>query len=129
MERERTYGSLLVVADDPELRRKLSVQLIGAEYRVHGASNGYEALDQMATRPVDLVVTDYQMSMMDGMELLSIIRLRWPGIPVVVISREPGDLVQQQAVEQGAMAWIRKGCDSNTLLDVVAMALPQSIHF
>ena len=83
----------------------------------------------MAKRPVDLVVTDYQMLMMDKSSIPSIIRLRWPGIPVVVISREPGDLVQEQAVEQGAMVWIRKGCDSNTLLDVVAMAIPYSIHF
>jgi CheY-like chemotaxis protein len=83
----------------------------------------------MAKRPVDLVVTDYQMLMMDKSSIPSIIRLRWPGIPVVVLSGKQGDVAHTQAVELGAIAWIRKRCDSDTLFDVVAMAIPYSIHF
>ena len=126
MEHEWPNESVLVVAADPELRYALSMPLISAGYTVYGAANGYEALEQMEKHLVDLVLTDYQMPMMDGLEFLSISRLRWPGTPVVVMSGEQGDL--KQAHEQGASAWIRKGCESTTLLDVVTMAIRHPAH-
>ena len=125
---ERTNKRVLVVAHDRELRDMLSIQLISAGYTVYGAENGLEALEQMEKHPVDLVLTDYQMPWMDGIEFLSLSRLRWPGTPVVILSGKQGDLAHEQAVEEGAFAWVRKGCESMTLLEVVAMVIPHSAH-
>jgi two-component system chemotaxis response regulator CheY len=129
VEAERRINRVLVVAADREIQRMLSSQLIRAGYLVYGATNGYDALKQMERHPVDLVLTDYQMPVIGGLPFLSISRLRWPGTPVVVLCEEGSDMAQVQAVEEGAVAWIRKGCDSSTLLDVVALAIPQSAHF
>jgi two-component system, response regulator FlrC len=126
MEQEQTDKRVLVVAADHELQHALSIPFSSAGYRVYGASNGYAALKQMEKQPVDLVLADYQMQMMDGLEFLSVSRLRWPGTPVVVLSGEQAD--QEKAQGQGAIAWIRKGCEPTTLLDAVTMILQRSVH-
>ena len=67
--------SVLVVDDDRDLRYLLSVRLVSAGYRVYGAANGLEALEQMEKHSVDVVLTDYRMPKMDGFEFLSACRV------------------------------------------------------
>jgi len=124
---ERNNKSVLVVDDDRDLRYLLSVRLVSAGYMVYGAANGLEAIEQMKTHPVDVVLTDYRMPKMDGLEFLSVCRVMWPGTPVVVFSAEQDDLAHE-AVERGAFAWIRKGTDLTILSEFVAYAVQQSVH-
>jgi CheY-like chemotaxis protein len=124
---ERNNKSVLVVDDDRDLRYLLSVRLVSAGYRVYGAANGLEALEQMEKHSVDVVLTDYRMPKMDGFEFLSVCRVRWPGTPVVVFSAEQDNLAHE-AVEQGAFAWVRKGSEFTMLLELLAYASQQSIH-
>jgi CheY-like chemotaxis protein len=119
--------SVLVVDDDRDLRYLLSVRLVSAGYRVYGAANGLEALEQMEKHSVDVVLTDYRMPKMDGFEFLSVCRVKWPGTPVVVFSAERDDLAHE-AVERGAFAWIRKGSEFTMLLEFLAYAIQQSVH-
>ena len=124
---ERNNKSVLVVDDDRDLRYLLSVRLVSAGYMVYGAPNGLEAMEQMKKHPIDVVLTDYRMPKMDGLEFLSICRAMWPGTPVVVFSAEQDDLAHE-AVERGAFAWIRKGTDLTILSEFVAYAVQQSVH-
>lgn len=119
--------SVLVVEDDRDLRYLLSVRLVSAGYRVYGATNGLEALEQMEKHSVDVVLTDYRMPKMDGFEFLSVCRVKWPGTPVVVFSAEQDNLAHE-AVERGAFAWVRKGSEFTMLLELLAYASQQSIH-
>lgn len=124
---ERNNKSVLVVDDDRDLLYLLSVRLISAGYMVYGAANGLEALEQMETHSVDVVLTDYRMPKMDGFEFLSVCHVKWPGIPVVVFSGEEDDLAHE-AVARGAFAWVRKGSEFTILLEILAYASQQSVH-
>ena len=124
---ERNSKRVLVVDDDHDLRYILSVRLVSAGYTVYGAANGLEALVQMEKYSVDVVLTDYRMPKMDGFEFLSLCRLKWPGIPVVVFSAEQDDLAHE-ALERGAFAWGRKGSEVTMLLEILAAAVQQSVH-
>jgi DNA-binding NtrC family response regulator len=124
---ERNKKRVLVVEDDHDLRYLISVRLVSAGYRVYAAANGLEALEQMDKHSVDAVLTDYRMPNMDGLEFLSISRVRWPGVPVIVYSGEQGDMAHE-ATDRGAFAWARKGNDLTMLLEILAAAVQQSIH-
>lgn len=124
---ERHNKSVLVVDDDRDLRYLLSVRLVSAGYMVYGAANGLEALEQMEKHSVDVVLTDCHMPKMDGLEFLSVCRVKWPGTPVLFLSGEQNDLAHE-AVERGAFAWIRKGSEFTLLLEFLAYAIQQSVH-
>ena len=55
-------------------------------YRISTAANGVEALEQFSRHKIDLVVTDYKMPRMDGLELISRLRKQAPDLPVILIS-------------------------------------------
>lgn len=124
---DRNNKSVLVVEDDRDLRYLLSVRLVSAGYRVYEAANGLEALEQMEKHSVDAVLTDHHMPKMDGFEFLAVSRVRWPGTPVVVFSGEQ-DNMAREAIERNAFAWVRKGNDFTMLLEILAVAVQQSVH-
>jgi CheY-like chemotaxis protein len=81
-----TPGSILIV-DDNKLglsARKSVLEELG--HRISTACNGVDALEQFASRKFDLVVTDYKMPRMDGLELIVGLRKASPELPVILIS-------------------------------------------
>ncbi len=124
---EHNNKSILVVDDDLDLRYMLSARLISVGYRVYGAANGWDALEQIEKHSVDVVLTDYHMPEMNGFGLLSVCRTKWPGTPVVFFSGEQDDLAHE-AVERGAFAWVRKGSEFTVLLECLDYAIQHAVH-
>ena len=124
---EQNNKSVLIVDDDCDVRHLLSVRLISAGYMVYQAANGWDALEQMEKHSVHVVLTDYHMPEMNGFGLLSLCRMKWPGIPVVFFSGEQDDMACK-AVVRGAFAWVRKGSELTMLLEVLDHASQQSVH-
>lgn len=79
----------ILVVDDDEQIRMVSEQLLSARgYEVRTASNGFEALALMRSVLPDLIISDLNMPSMSGFELLSVVRRRFPHIPVIAITGE-----------------------------------------
>jgi len=99
----------IVVIDDAEdVRVLLQRQLTHLGYAAQGAGNGVEGLELIAASPPDLVVCDLRMPHLDGLGVLSVLRERYPNLPVVVMSGEGllNDAVS--ALRLGAWDYISK---------------------
>lgn len=77
---------LLVVDDEPGVRESTAMLLTARGYMVRTAEHGLDALLQIKKQKPDLIISDLNMPQMSGFELLSIVRRRFPEIPVVAVS-------------------------------------------
>ena len=105
---------VLVVDDDPGIRRMLSLTLRSGGYDVTTACDGREALDGMSARPPDAVLLDLQMPVMDGETFLREVRLRGIETPVIVVSGKPG-----RRSTPGANAYVHKPFAPDDVLRVL----------
>jgi DNA-binding NtrC family response regulator len=113
---------VLIVDDDETVRASLGDALASAGVRVSVAAGGQEALDRMAADPVDLLLTDVRMPGVDGLELLRRVRIRAPGVDVVLMTAYDDAGVAIAAAREGARACLGKPldlCDLRSLLDRV----------
>ncbi len=116
------YGKRVLVAeDDDQSRDLLASLLVQAGYIVHTARDGAEALEELQRRRFDVVLTDYHMPGLDGLQLVALSRVVCPSTPVVLISADQSDLAEL-ASRQGAYAWLRKPYDVEVLLNIVSAA-------
>jgi two-component system chemotaxis response regulator CheY len=103
-----------LVVDDSSVMRKIverSLRQAGLEpLAVLEACNGVEGLDQLKTQQVDLILTDINMPLMDGLEFLRQLRAQKlaPGVPVVMITTESSEEHVKEAILSGAQGYIRK---------------------
>jgi CheY-like chemotaxis protein len=77
---------VLVVDDETSIRESTSMLLKSAGYDVHTAEHGFDALLQLASVLPDVIVSDLNMPQMSGFEFLSVVRRRFPEIPVIAVS-------------------------------------------
>jgi two-component system KDP operon response regulator KdpE len=105
----------LVVDDEPQIRRLLTVSLSGHGYRVETAANGAEALDRLSAEPFDVVLLDLGLPDLDGIEVCRQIR-EWSKVPIIVISvrEDEGDKVA--ALDVGADDYVTKPFGMEELL-------------
>jgi len=95
-------GTILVVDDDASIRGLLR-QLFEGNYEVLCAPCGNETLKLLGNRNVDLVLLDYLLPDMDGIEVLEDIRRRWPGTGVILITGYGTFDVACRALELGVV--------------------------
>lgn len=102
--------TVMLIVDDVEINRAVLSQFFQDEYTVLEAVNGQEALKIIESQPVGIVLVDLVMPVMDGYELLGIMKRRdqYAGIPVIVMTaRSDGDS-EARAMEMGAADFITK---------------------
>jgi two-component system, chemotaxis family, chemotaxis protein CheY len=103
-----------LIVDDSSVMRKIverSLRQAGIDpLVVHEASSGAEGLDVLKGKEVDLILSDINMPSMDGLEFLRQIRAQKlaPGVPVVMITTESSEEHVKQAIQCGALGYIRK---------------------
>lgn len=77
---------VLVVDDETSIRESTAMLLKSAGYDVHTAEHGFDALLQLASVLPDVIISDLNMPQMSGFEFLSVVRRRFPAIPVIAVS-------------------------------------------
>ena len=101
-------GRLLVVDDDPDVRDSLERALRHAGYAVTTAVHGADALDSVARSPVDLIVLDVMMPMVDGFDACRILRARGDATPVLVLTAREAIDDRVTGLEVGADDYLVK---------------------
>ena len=103
---------ILIVDDDSAILEPLEI-LLALRYEVTLATNGEEALDRLSAEPVDLIILDMLMPIMDGEEVMQELRRRRMGVPVIITSAHSELLASAQSL--GASDSIRKPFTGDTL--------------
>jgi two-component system, OmpR family, KDP operon response regulator KdpE len=98
---------ILVVDDEPPIRKLLRMGLTSQGYEVLDAPNGKTALDLLAKEP-DLVILDLGLPDIDGMDLLRTIRHRHESLPIVVLSSRGDEAGKVAALDLGADDYVTK---------------------
>ena len=116
----------LVVDDSPAMRKQLSYAL----QRVMGmeateAGDGADAWRKLATATFDILITDINMPLMDGLKLVSLVRSGGPHqrIPIVVITTESAEADRRRAMALGASAYLVKPVQAQQVVETVKTLL------
>jgi two-component system, OmpR family, KDP operon response regulator KdpE len=113
---------VLVVDDEPQIRRVMRATLAGLGYYVADARSGEEALEKLAGERFDLVLLDMNMPGMGGLEACREIRARWD-VAVIVLTVRNAEKDKVQALDAGADDYITKPFSMPELLARIRAAL------
>ncbi len=116
-------GDILLVDDDPDLLKLISLRLVSAGYRVRTADSGETALAALTIARPGIVVTDLRMPGIDGMQLFEAIHRQHPSLPVIILTAHGTIPDAVAATQQGVFGFLTKPFDSQDLLAKVAAAL------
>src|SRR3954467_1257818 len=116
-------GSILIIDDEAAIRESLETLLDLEGYSLESAESGEEGLARLAARPFDLVLLDFALPDMNGLEVLAEIRDRDPQLAVIMITAYGTVENAVRAVQAGATNFIQKPWDNEKLLADVRAAV------
>ncbi len=111
--------TILVAEDSPTQAIQVKHLLVAGGFTVETAANGAEAIAAIERSPPDLVLTDLDMPMMNGLELVEAVHRRFPRVPVVLMTAFGSDEVAARALEAGAASYVPKRNLEKDLLETI----------
>jgi two-component system KDP operon response regulator KdpE len=118
---------VLVVDDEPPIRKLLRMGLTAEGYQVIDAPNGKTALAELPQKP-DVVILDLGLPDVQGLELLRALREKNEGIPIVVLSSRADEAAKIQALDLGADDYVTKPFSMNELLARIRAAVRHQLQ-
>jgi len=121
--------TFLVVDDSPTMRQLISFTLKRFKgCKIVEAVDGVDALKKLQETPVDIILADINMPVMDGLKLVSLVRQnpKIKDLPVVIITTEGAEEDRQRGLALGANAYVAKPIQSSHLLKVISEVLGNS---
>ncbi|MFK5925286.1 MAG: response regulator [Desulfuromusa sp.] len=119
-------AKVLVVDDSPTMRQfiVLALQRLPG-LQIDEAGDGVAALKQLSAKKYDLLLTDINMPMMDGLKLVGLIRndVMYAKLPIAVITTEGSEMTRERAIKLGADEFITKPLQTARLIEVVRQLL------
>ena len=104
---QKDSDRILVVDDEPEIRKAVSASLAAQGYEVHAAADGEEALRLAAIVLPDMIILDLMMPVLDGMETCRRLRA-WTDVPILVLSARSEEPQKVRALDLGADDYLTK---------------------
>lgn len=117
---------VLIVDDSVSMRQMVSFTLRQGGFDVVEAGHGQEALDKLKGISVDLIITDLNMPVMDGITLIRNVRTQptMKSKPILMLTTEGLAAKKEQGKAAGATGWVVKPFDPDKLLATIAKVLP-----
>jgi two-component system, OmpR family, KDP operon response regulator KdpE len=111
-------GRILVVDDQPQIRRVMRTTLVANGYEMDEARSGEQALEKLRTGHYDLILLDVNMPVMDGLETCRAIRSSRPGpdLAVIMLTVRSGERDKVEALDAGADDYVTKPYSTPELL-------------
>ena len=116
---------VLLVEDEAVLQQLISRYLVAAGYLVQKAVDGLDAIKRLRAGLPDLIISDFNMPRMDGLEFLHVVRTRFPQIPVMLIGDEARDALPGEVI---ADAYFQKNQFGFHQLPEAISELTQRLH-
>jgi two-component system, OmpR family, KDP operon response regulator KdpE len=113
---------IIVIEDEPEIRRFLRAALLSHGYRLVEAATGQEGLQAAETRQPDLIILDLGLPDMDGLEVIRQLRA-WTAVPIIVLSAKGQETVKVASLDAGADDYIAKPFGVGELLARIRVSL------
>jgi two-component system KDP operon response regulator KdpE len=117
-----TCGCVLVVDDEPQIRRTLEINLAARGYQVELAASAESALDLAARKHPDLVILDLGLPGKDGIDVVRSLR-QWSKVPILVLSAREAEHAKVAALDAGADDYVTKPFGMNELVARVRAAI------
>ncbi len=115
--------TIIVIDDDKMILMILKQTLTKEGYRVLTVESGEEGIAMLATSNADLVLTDYMMPGMSGIEVLNIIKQNQPLLPIIMLTGHGDVALTIKAIQLGAIDFIEKPIHSKELIEVIKRTL------
>jgi two-component system chemotaxis response regulator CheY len=117
--------TILIVDDSATMLMSLKTALELHKFKVETASNGKEALDKIKSglKP-DLIITDLNMPVMDGLEFIKNVRPLLKFVPILILTTESEAKKREEAKKLGATGWLVKPVSGTDLINVIKKVLP-----
>ena len=124
---------VLIVEDDASVlyMLKAGVKMCCPNFEVESASNGSAALDRLrhtdSAQEFDLILTDYNMPLMNGLELARVVRDKWPAVRIVLMTGSPDGVEFQREINALNLdGYVKKPFGMDILAQILAGSQPQS---
>ncbi|WP_437283242.1 response regulator [Sorangium sp. So ce375] len=118
---------VLLIEDEPQMRRFLRAMLVARGYRLVEAETGGDGIAQATTRNPDLVLLDLGLPDMDGLEVTRRLR-EWSAVPIIVLSARGQEQDKIDALDGGADDYLTKPFSAGELLARLRVALRHAAH-
>jgi len=118
---------LLIVDDEPAIRRFLQTALSGGEFPLHEAENGRAALAAVVAVKPDVILLDLGLPDMDGVEVIERLR-QWSPVPIIVLSVRDRETEKIRALDAGADDYLTKPFGFGELLARIRATLRRSLQ-
>ena len=119
-------AKILIVDDDRDLLKLISIRLNANDYDVLTAESGEQALSLVPVQKPDLVITDLKMDGMNGLELYEQLNSQYPGLPVIILTAHGTIPEAVEATQNGVADFLAKPFESSALIEGIETALSTS---